>query len=327
MKRLITFILIVLCLTALISCEEEPPVYKGDEAILDVKMERGVGILGTVSITDLQAIHRYFRYSGTVPSNVNPLWRLMQWGTRYNFRDYGSESVDGDYYVISDSTKEFKVNPTTGEYQLNAFTALEYPEPRVYGEPWLHLASQQRVVDIARIDEMNHIWADLDFEITASENLMGASFDPGLHTALFQWVFIVKNENMDSLDYGQYIWVNIPYFDARYDFNEEDAFMDFGKEDKSDTFIYSASSRDILNNKRVNVGERRRVTIDLKTYIEKALKTIQELPANLTSQNPILLNTVLSDLRIEDFYIGWEIPGTFNASATIYSNSLKYDRI
>ena len=179
---------------------------------------------------------------------------------------------------------------------------------------------------MSRLDELEHVWAALDFEITVSENLTSSSFNPDLHTALFQWVFIVRNDNQDSLDYGNYIWVNIPYYDARYDFNEEAAFLDFGKEDKSDTFIYSASSKKVLNNKKVVVGERRNSVIDLKEYIEIALETIQNLPANANSEFPILLNTTLADLRIESFYIGWEIPGTFNASVTIYSNSLKYQR-
>ncbi|NMA05520.1 MAG: hypothetical protein GX931_04025 [Acholeplasmataceae bacterium] len=324
-KKLICILLLFL-VGNVSACKEKEEEYLGDEVILDKNLELGIGILGIESITDLSTIHRYYRYSDTVPKNVNPIWRLMQWGTRYNFRDYGEETIEDGFYVIRDDTKEFKVNPETGEYCLNAFTALENPQPRVYGEPWLHLATEQRLSDMSRLDELEHVWACLDFEITVSENLMGANFNPDLHTALFQWVFIVKNDNIDSPDYHDYIWVNIPYFDARYDFSEEAAFLDFGKDDKSDTFIYSADSKKVLENKAVKVGERRRVVIDLKKYIEIALQTIQELPANANSEFPILLNTTLQDLRIESFYIGWEIPGTFNASATIYSNSLKYER-
>lgn len=328
MRKIVSILLIAFCVMMLYGCKSNTDKeYAGDEILMDKQIERGIGILGTESITDLRLIHRYYRYSDTVNQSIDPLWRLLQWGTKYNLRDTGIESIDGDYFIISDSTKEFKINPKTGEYSLNTFTALENPEPRVFGEPWLHFATEQTINDPSRIDEMNHIWADIDFEITESENLMGSNFNPDLHTALFQWVFIVRNENMDSPDYGNYIWVNIPYFDARYDFNEEDAFLDFGKKDKSDTFIYSASSKEVLNNDRINVGERRRVVIDLKAYIVKALETIQTLPANLNSDHPILLNTELYDLRIEAFYIGWEIPGTFNASATIYSNSLKYERV
>lgn len=327
MKKLVIVLVMLMVSLTLIGCKETTTeTYPGDEIILDKNIERGIGILGVESITDLREIHRYFRYSDTVSKNIDPLWRLMQWGTRYNFRESGVETIDGDFFVISDSTKEFRINPTTGEYSLNTFTALEYPTPRIFNQPWLHFATEQIINDPSRIDEMANIWVDLDFEITQCENLMGTDFNPDLHTALFQWVFIVRNENMDSLDYGNYIWVNIPYFDARYDFNEEDAFLDFGKEDKSDTFIYSASSREILSDMRINVGERRRVTIDLKAYIIKALEKIQNLPANLNSDHPILLNTELYDLRVESFYIGWEIPGTFNASATIYANSLKYER-
>lgn len=326
MKKKIFIIFVTFLLLVITACTKENNTIPGEEVILDKNMENGIGILGTVSIVDLKEIKRHFRYSDTVPSNVRPVWRLAQWGTRFNFKDTGIESIDGDFFIISDDTKEFRVNPKTGEYSLNTYTALEYPEPRKFNEPWLHLITEQNIADMSRVDEMKHIWADLDFEITLVENLMGTMFNPDLHTALFQWVFIVRNENPDSLDYGNYIWVNIPYYDARYDFHKEDAFLDFGKEDKSNTFIYMADSREILNNKPIIVGERRRVTIDLKVYIQKALERIQSLPENVNSQFPILLNTQLSDLRIEQFYIGWEVPGTFNACATIYSNSLKYEK-
>lgn len=327
MKKSLSFILVLLFLGLMVGCAKKTTTIKetGNEVLLDKNMENGVGVMGTVSITDLKTIYRYFRYSGTVNESVKPVWRLAQWGTRYDLKDTGVESIDGDFYVLSDETKEFKVNPKTGEYQLNASCALEYPTPRKYGESWLHLIVEESISDVSRVDEMSHIWADLDFEVTLCDNLMGSDYNPNLHSALFQWVFIVKNDNQDSPDYGQYMWVNIPYFDNRYDFEAEGAFMDFGKEDKSNTFIYSASGESILDNVKVEIGKRRRVNIDLITYIDKALTTIQGLPENSSSSFPILLNTTLADLRIESFYIGWECPGTFNASLTVYSQSLRYE--
>src|SRR5690554_5796131 len=184
MRKKFLFILVSFILVLMASCTKQEKVIPGEEVILDKNMENGIGILGTVSIVDLKEIKRYYRYSDTVPSNVKPIWRLAQWGTLYDFKTTSVEEIDGDYYVISDETKEFRVNPKTGEYSLNTYTALENPEPRMFNEPWLHFIIEQNIADVSRLDEMKHIWADLDFEITQGENLMGNSFNPYLHTAL-----------------------------------------------------------------------------------------------------------------------------------------------
>lgn len=305
----------------------------GYEVILDRNMANGVGVLGTVSVQDLSKVTYNFRYMDTVPETAVSLWRLGQWGTKFGLAETGEESKEGDNYILRDDTKEFIVNPGTGEYSLNCNTAPEYPEPKPYGADWLHLITIQNLADISRISEMKNIWADLDFSITWCENLMSASqFDPGLHTALFQWVFVVKNSNPDSPDYNQYFWLNIPYYDGRsltmdeWKSFREEAFLDYGKEDKSDTFIYTASSEGYLPEGGIEPGKRYRITLDLVPYLERALNTIQTLDANVNGDYPLLMNTTTDDLCINQFYIGWEVPGTFSCGATIYRNSLLYNK-
>ena len=246
----------------------------------------------------------------------------------------GEESQDGDNYILKDDTKEFIVNPKTGQYSLNCNTQKEYPVPKPYGADWLHFITIQNVSDISRISEMENIWMDLDFSIPYCENLMSeADFNMDLHTALFQWVFVVKNCNPDSFDYNQYFWMNIPLYDGRSLSDEswktfkESAFLDYGKEDKSNTFIYMAPSDGYLTEEGVEVGKRYHITLDLIPYLEKALTTIQQLDENKNSDFPLLLNTTMDDLCINQFYIGWEVPGTFNCGATIYKNSLLYNKI
>lgn len=336
MKKL--FRILAICIAALfcfVGCADDGGAneeYPGEEAILDVTMSRGVGVLGTESISDLSAITYNFNYLNTVPEDTVSMWRLGQWGTKFPLAE-GEETQDGDNYILKDETKEFIVNPKTGQYSLNCNTTLEYPEPKPYGDAWLHLITIQNLADISRISEMENIYVDLDVSIDYCENLMGNEFNPDLHTALFQWVFIVQNVNVDSPDYNQYFWLNIPYYDGRgltmeeWRSFEEYAVLDYGKEDKSNSFIYSASSEGYLPEGGMQLGERYRFVIDLVPYIERALSTIQNLPENLNSDYPMLLNTTTDDLRISQFYIGWEVPGTFNCGATIYKNSLKYNKI
>ena len=311
--------------------QEELP---GTEVILDRNMQNGVDVLGTVSIEDLGKVTYQFRYLDSVPSDAVSLWKLGQWGTKFGLADTGEESQDGDNYILKDDTKEFIVNPKTGQYSLNCNTQKEYPVPKPYGADWLHFITIQNVSDISRISEMENIWMDLDFSIPYCENLMSeADFNMDLHTALFQWVFVVKNCNPDSFDYNQYFWMNIPLYDGRSLSDElwktfkESAFLDYGKEDKSSTFIYMAPSDGYLTEEGVEVGKRYRITLDLIPYLEKALTTIQQLDENKNSDFPLLLNTTMDDLCINQFYIGWEVPGTFNCGATIYKNSLLYNKI
>ena len=326
---------ICVCLAALVcfaGCSGGGEELPGEEVILDPTMSRGVGVMGTESISDLSEVTYQFNYLNTVPEGSVSMWRLGQWGTKYGLADTGVESQDGDNYILRDDTKEFIVNPKTGQYSLNCDTTLEYDEPKPYGAAWLHLITVQNLADISRVSEMENIYAELDFSIDYCENLMGNGFDPDLHTALFQWVFIIQNVNVDSPDYNQYFWLNIPYYDGRgltiesWRKFEEYAVLDYGKEDKSNSFIYSASSDGYLPEGGMELGKRYRMVIDLVPYIERALSTIQTLDQNLSSDYPMLLNTTTDYLRIGQFYIGWEVPGTFTCGATIYKNSLKYNK-
>lgn len=61
-------------------------------------------------------------------------------------------------------------------------------------------------------------------------------------------------------------------------------------------------------------------------YVERALEKIQNHEGNLSSDYPLLVNTTVDDLRINQFYIGWEVPGTFSCGATIYKNSILYNK-
>jgi len=311
---------------------KKPEELPGKEVILDVTMSKGLDVLGTVSIVDLSKVTYKFRYLNSVADDEVSMWRLGQWGTKYPIAEYAEEFQDGDNYVLKDPTKEVIVNPKTGQYSLNCFAELEYDTPKPYGDAWLHLITIQNLADISRVSEMKNIYADLDFSIDFCENLMGNTFNPDLHTALFQWVFVVTNVNPDSPDYKQYCWMNIPYYDGRgltidsWKTFDEYTIFDHGKEDKSDAFIYSVSSDEYLGENGIELGKRYRITLDLIPYIEKALNSIQTLDQNLNNDYPVLLNTTLDDLMITQFYIGWEVPGTFNAGCTIYKNSLKYNK-
>lgn len=310
----------------------------GEEAITDPYMQNGVDVLGTVSIRDGGNVFYKMRYMDTVPANVKAFWKLGQWGTKYGFHTAEmTEERDGDNYVYKDRSKEFIINPVTGQYSLNCDTSSEYEEYGSAGLPqgteWLHLITMHTVVDISRVTEMEHIWMILDFEIPYCENLMGENLNTNIHTALFQWVFAVGNSNPDSPDYNDYFWLNLPLYDGRSlvtdewkDFEEWTA-LDFGKEDKTDTYVYSADSDSYLPTGGIEIGKRYKITVDLIPFIERALSCVQTNEQNATSAYPLLMNTTADDLRITSFYIGWETPGTFNCGATIYGNSLIYDKI
>lgn len=339
MKKFIRFLaLMLVAMLCFSGCAKKETEIPGDEIVSDITMSNGIGVMGTESISDLGTITYEFNYLDSVPDTALSMWRLGQWGTKFGFADSvakgtGEEVQDGDNYILRDNTKEVIVNPKTGQYSLNCFATDEYPTPKQYGEAWLHLITIQNVVDISRVSEMKNIYADLDFSIDFCEDLMGEQLDPGVHTALFQWVFAINNVNPDSPDYNQYFWFNIPYYDGRgltiesWQTFDEYAMLDHGKEDKTNSFIYSLSSDGYFPEGGIQLGERYRIVIDLIPYIQKALTTIQELDQNTSSDYPMLLNTTLDDLRITQFYIGWEVPGTFNCGCTIYKNSLKYNRI
>lgn len=246
------------------------------------------------------------------PSN-RPIWRLCQWGTKHSLANVSlirDRNGDASY---SNEAKMIFVGAANSEkrdliLQING--RAEYGQQvRRYGQSWPHLLVEQDAVEIHSLAELRHFQFKLSFRLLGCKNnIRQEDYDPQLHAAQFQAFFIVKNTNRQSGDFGNYFWFGVPFFDSRYDIPPQHTARDAGKSDATGRFIYTIAGNEI-NNAPLKEGQWVTVQKDLLPCIKDGLKEAAR-KGHLTGCNP-------ADYAVVNMNLGWEIPGTFDASMQV----------
>ena len=300
--------------------EKDDDAYK--EMLYDPNFQTGFKILGLDSRYDGNTAFGYIDYEGSVETR-SILWRLAQWGTKAS-NELGA-SIDsgetgqkeGDFYVYENAGKRVKVDPEKGEMLLKVNGDKEYDSPRIDGQAWPHLLIEQNIPLSAYICDMEELILSIDFELTESENHMTKTeYNPNLHSAQFQWIFTVQNENPQTLGMKHdYFWFNVGYYDARYDYPPRAGHFDGGKADATTKYIYGMDSQEYLS-EPVQVGNRMKVEFDVLPYIKSAFEEAQSKGA--------MAGTTFEELTITTTNIGWEVTGTYTVEVYIHDLSMKY---
>jgi beta-glucanase (GH16 family) len=245
--------------------------------------------------------------------NKKPVWRLCQWGTRYSLAS--SQCIrhpDGDISYENEGKKVLVgvENSESRDIILEVKGSSEYGRSvRKYGESWPHLLVEQDAPEIYTIDKLEKLTFELALRLLYCKNHIGKEdYNPQLHTAQFQMFLVIKNVNSRSKDYENYFWFGVPFFDDRDDIPPKYVAKDAGKEDATGKLIYTIDGKEV-NNRPLKEGRWITIQKDLLPYIKEGLKEAVHR-GHLSSDN-------LSDYAVVNMNMGWEIPGTFDASIQI----------
>ncbi|MDR2955813.1 MAG: hypothetical protein LBV43_12100 [Prevotella sp.] len=269
-------------------------------------------------------IQGVFDYQGK--AGGSPTWRIAQWNNYNNDllnAQYSDE--DGVHTYRTANGNVVSVDSNTGSLKLGINTSTEYGKngitsnPRKNGESWPHLLIEYVLGDkeILKISDKKEVRMNIAYNITDFKDRMpDGTTDKGLHTAQFQWYVTVQNRTQGSEDYGQYIWFGLSFFDVRYEIPPAYAAEDGGKEHNTGAFIYVPDMREILVDGKTEIGKDMLVDVDILPMIRSAFKLAQE--------RNYLKNTTWDDLYITTSNIGWEVPGTYDATVRIDSLNIRY---
>lgn len=320
MKKIMISLTFIIALTALVGCEKKPPVVidKEIELIQDNHFKNGF----TVSPADSepQPENRYpLDYDLKYGNSTGKIaWLMGQPGNRFGLADaYALEGKKVDYtdgfYTLEDTSKKLIINPDTGEITFILNTSEEYLAPRQPKEGWPHLLIQQGLSKNLSLNEVESMTLSLDIKMNYLNLMMSeAEYVESLHTAQFLMYIVVRTNA--ALDAGEFLWFGIPFLDARYTLMPESGMFDAGTAGNTGKFIYQMPQGDFMPNGLV-LGEKISIDIDLMPYYERAL--------NLANQKGAMLNSTIGDLYVTNMNIGYEIPGTYDVSITLYDFSLK----
>jgi len=246
-------------------------------------------------------------------SNTKPIWRLCQWGTKHslanarrNHDSHGDVSYGNDAKKVlvgaegSDNRDLILEIKASSEYGNNA---------RKQGESWPHLLVEQQVRKVYPLDKLARLDFTLGIKRLYCENRMGTdTYNPDLHAAQFQMFLVVGNINEQSKDTGNYFWFGVPFYDSRYGIPPSYKAKDGGKADATGKFIYTIAGENVTS-EPLKEKQWAEIDIDLLPYIKAGLEEAVKR-GYLKDSNP-------SDYAVVGMNMGWELPGTFDASIQI----------
>jgi len=259
----------------------------------------------------------------TLYSNTNPSWDLAQWASKYDIINANKTSGNGEYLFENTETtpvsKKLYVNTLTGRIDMAVNASVEYDHDRKDGESWPHLLlGQDFSNNLVNVSECEEVLMNISFKVNSCENYTNA-YNTNLHCAQFVWYFTLQNRNQSSEDFGKYIWFGLNLYDNRMEgkVSTEFASLDGGKASSTNAFIYQpSSSKYITSTKMPCVGEKCDINFNIMEVAEYAF--------NLAKDRGYLGTTTWEEIYIGSTNFGFEVTGTFDIDATIYSISATY---
>lgn len=238
-----------------------------------------------------------------------PVWTIAQWNSVNNIVN-GYRIIRDDLYLWGDNSKQVFIRPESNTLGLLLNASAEYSADRTANQPWPCLLLNQEFdfEHHIKVNELASLFMNINFRITKMENHMNGSVNPSLHAAQLLWYITVQNRNVNSPDFGKYVWFGLQLYDSRYTFSPFYANEDGGKDVNTGMFIYLPEATDFLEKEAV-VGSSVSVEYNALSRIKQAF--------SLAQSRGYLTNTVFEDLYIGGMNVGWELPGTYDVCVEI----------
>ncbi len=292
--------------------DPEPTEYS---FLSDRKFENGIGIMGMSDATGRNNFG-YIDFSGKVDAEQNSVWTIGQWSGKSNLALDKQETLlsDGSYQYVAGG-KKVVVNPQTGKLTLAIDATKEYDHPRQAGEGWVHNLIEQNFKQSKNVGDVSHVYAKMKFTIDKCDKKMtNAEFNGNLHNAQLLWYITITNMPEETIydsttktwsrgKKGDYIWFGVPLWEANSLQIKESCSYDKG----TSQFIYGLDNSWYLN-VPIEPGEECEFKFDILPYVKNALETCQ--------QKGGMVNCTYDNLYVSYMNMGWEVPGTFDCSAT-----------
>lgn len=256
-----------------------------------------------------------------------PIWTIAQWSSNFDIMIDGynlnrsndglvNEIVSNGKLVYGEEVpaKRVQVDSRDGSIYLESNCQVEYTQPRVSSDPWVHLLLEQSFGnngnELVFIKDLKSLYVEANYTIEKFEDIMGETANPNVHAAQLVWFITIQNRNINSSGYGRYIWFGIPLWDNRSVGKQTAVYSAHDK--GTDTLIYSMASSDYLKyNGGVipDINEKAKAKVDILNIVTNAF--------NNAKDKGYLANTNFEDLAIGGTNFGFEMPGTYNIGVKI----------
>ncbi len=290
----------------------------GDSAIVyeglrDLSFQKGALLYATPPGALVQDTILDFGYG-----NLSPAWEVRQWASKLSLKYSQFEVLNNGDRIYTNAAKSLATNPD-GSFKLELKGKYEWGDSiRKQGDPWPHLYLSQQLYPQVKIpiSNCNTIFFSLDAIREYCYNYMGDSLNPSLHTAHVVIDLTIQNRNKQSSLYGKYYIFSLPTYDYRYDFPKGPNQYDVSGEYSTGALVYGPSGDQIWDG-TFKDGKWHKLRKNILPLILDAwpIATKPGSPLNGADMN---------DFYLAGVTLGWEMPGTFDASMRFKDFSIKY---
>ena len=248
---------------------------------------------------------------------AKPVWDLAQWSSRFPLSP-GNRFETGQTLGWSNVAKIVTVRKSGGassDLSLGVNAGAEYEHPRTSAStPWVHLLVQQDLTNPPSLAELGscrfHLEARLKRSVLADTN----GYSPALHAAQYLVYLTIANVNPKSSGYHDCFWFGIPIYDNRSVMVPAYEARDFGQ---TKLFIFTPGS-DNFSHQSTHDGQ-------WVTFERDLLPLWREGLEHAWSKGFFKARPEPADFRPLGIFIGWEVPGMFDAELEIRGLSLRAD--
>lgn len=292
----------------------------------DLKFERGFEIvngpktLGVLRLP-LDGENGEAEKSGeTGERGAAPTWKLAQHHSKFDLsRPETQTATATEARAATPGLAVARTKTPDGSVALRLEVAAdtEYDAPRRADQNWLHLLLQRDFAPQERVSfaDVESLVFTCDAQVLRSERLMTeAEFNPDLHATQASVYFAISNDDPESVDFRDYIWFGVSFFDDRWKIQTDYVAVDGDPRTiGTGKLIYRLGEQrtidDILGGVNPFSKKPVRIEIDLAQYLGGALQAAKE--------RGFLTETRVEQMKMAHFNFGWETPGTYRAALEI----------
>lgn len=239
-----------------------------------------------------------------------------------------------------DSSKEFaarKDEPDYVDWQMQELK--EQSDGSI--DKWPHFllegSAQSDIASYYHLSDYESVYVDFKFTVNES-NYTGKRTEeerkanPTSYKYAGQIFFYVCLYNVPDVSNpavpSKGIWVGIPLYDTRYNNYQRSVSMDVGFTGATNRVIYKCAQNDanpaVSDSKGVELGKKYTIHYNMMPLIKEAYKFAAEIDPNGQFGAASFEGMPWNDIRLNYFNFGFELPGTFNMSATISDFDIYY---
>jgi len=251
-------------------------------------------------------------------ATAKPVWDLCQWSSKFPLAAArGPWPANNDGLCFTNQAKRVcmgRPGSPDADLALGVNASVEYGNrARQTAEaPWVHLLVQQEITNPPSLAELDSCRFHVEARLNHSKLHRTADYSPSRHAAQFLIYLTVANRNSHSPGYGQFLWFGIPIYDDRSRLPPAYHEQDFAG---SRMFIYTMAA-EVFTKESTQDGH-------WVTFAQDLLPLMRQGLAAGWQRGFLSGSRDLTDYRVTNIVVGWEVPGIFDVELQLRNLQLE----